>query len=160
MEQVINTLTEQRVRLDALKEGLIQLPNSRGKSLSYTALEKGRMYLGEVCRELGKAYPYEKTKEAVDAKGIQDAVDTSTIEWKIVGNEVVDLNKFREELEQEEVYFLDFIETFNASKGIKELSKIDKFKLDCNISEAWRGLKEARMWLGIRLGEIRDNAKK
>lgn len=155
MEQVMKELTEQRVRLDAIKNAINELPASRGKALAYTSLEKGRMYVGEVLRELGKEYPYEATKKATDAKGIQEAADTSDTVWEVKGNEIVELNRFREVLEQEELIFLNCME-----KVQNPIRWRNTFVTSCVVSEAWRGLKEARMWLGIRLGEIRDNANK
>ena len=154
MEQTIGKLTAQRVSLDMHKDAINRLPASRGKALAFTSLEKGRMYLGEVCRELGMEYPYEATKTATTAEGIQDAVDTSDKAYSIDENEIVALNVIREKLDKETEQLLAVIESLPSSKWT-----IGKFKIDCAISEAYRGLKEARMWLGIRLGEIKDNAK-
>ena len=164
MKEVIDTLSIQRKGLDAIKIAINKLPNSRGKALGFTALEKGRMYIGEVSRELGAEYPYEATKQAVDAKGIQAAVDLADTETPVIsitGNEVVDLNTLREVLEKELDYFMGII--FIPKKGLNakliSIGVDKKFTLDCNISEAYRSLKESRMWLGVRLGELRDTAK-
>ena len=163
MKEVIDTLSIQRKGLDAIKIAINKLPNSRGKALGFTALEKGRMYIGEVSRELGAEYPYEATKQAVDAKGIQAAVDLADTETPVIsitGNEVVDLNVLREVIEKELESFTHTIfpkvsmSTYGINSGLGK-----KFVLDCNISEAYRSLKESRMWLGVRLGELRDTAK-
>jgi hypothetical protein len=157
MEKTIKHLTNQRERLDAVKTAINTLPKSRGTSLAFTSLEKGRMYIGEICRELGKEYPYEATKQATDAKGIQDAVDTAKTDTpaiQLVSNEVVNLNTIREVLEQELTELIKTIGSIKSPTGHREA-----FEMSCVCSEAWRGLKETRMWLGIRLGEIKDNSK-
>lgn len=154
MENVTKELTEQRVRLDMHKDAISRLPKSRGQALAFTALEKGRMYVGEVCRELGKEYPYEATKTATTAEGIQDAVDVSDKGYTIDANEIVALNDIREHLDKETEHFLILVDSLPKAKW-----SIKKFTQDCAISEAYRGLKETRMWLGIRLGELRDTAK-
>lgn len=156
MNETIKALTEQRISLDALKVGMAQFPNSRGKALSFTALEKGRMWIGEVCRELGKEYPYEATKTATTAEGIQEAVDTvtkGTVVFLIKENEITNLNEMRHILEQELTLFVKYLSNIEVPSNWE-----NKFAMDCAASEAYRSLKEARMWLGIRLGEIRDNA--
>lgn len=151
-------LTLQRKGLDSVLATMNSLPNSRGKALAYTALQKGRMYIGEVLRELGKEYPYEATKEATTAEGIQDAVDKADADTPVLintGNEIIDINKLRDILEKE----LDsFVVTIGALPKSVDLMK--KFVQDTNIAEAYRSLKESRMWLGIRLGELRDNVTK
>lgn len=157
---VLESLTSQRVRLDTVKKAMIGLPRSRGASLAFTALEKGRMYIGEMCRELGKEYPYEATKKAIDAKGIQDAVDVSTDTGDIVvnHNEIVSLNILRDNLEKELIVFISI--TFIVNGGIApSKDNAERFQMSCAVSEAYKGLKEARMWMGIRLGELRDIEK-
>lgn len=161
IKNVVSNLTKQREALDAFKTAINELPKSRGTSLAYTTLEKSRMYIGEICRELGKEYPYEATKKANTPEGIQEAVDRTKTIFKLSDNEIINLNNLREVLEKELDYFLQ--QVFHPEKGLignrTNLSITNKFVIDCNISEAYRGLKEARMYLGIRLGEIRDNAK-
>lgn len=160
IKNVVSNLTKQREALDAFKTAINELPKSRGASLAFTALEKGRMYMGEICRELGKEYPYEATKTATTAEGIQDAADISCIIWEVQANEIVELNRLREALEIELDMFIETV--FHPEKGISTFPKdtvLSNFVIDCNIAEAYRGIKEARMYLGIRLGEIRDNHK-
>lgn len=153
VKEIVTKLTTQRENLDSIKTAINDLPKSRGTALAYTALEKSRMYIGEICRELGKEYPYEATKTATTAEGIQEAIDKSTIVWKIQGNEIVDLNKLRENLETELTTLLNTITLIKLNNNEQ-----DRFVMNCITSEAYRGLKESRMYLGIRLGEIRDNA--
>jgi len=154
MNEIIKTLTTQRERLDSIKTGLGTLPKSRGTALAFTALEKSRMYIGEICIQLGNENPYEATKTATDAKGIQDAVDTSELVYGTSGNEIIDLNTFRTDLEIELEKLLDVIEKMKSPVGGR-----NSFVTNCIVSEAYRGLKESRMYLGIRLGELRDIEK-
>lgn len=156
-KQTIQTLTNERVKLNVIEKKLSLLPRKRYISLALTSLEKGRMYLGEVCRELGHAYPYEATKKATTAEGIQPAVDI--VDDKVMigvnENEIVELNNLRKDLESHiEVLTVIIGETSKSVPSIK------KFRLDCAYSEAYRSLKETRMWLGKRLGEIRDEHTK
>jgi len=157
MKETIELFTSQRERLDALKNGITLLPNTRGKSLAFTSLEKGRMYIGEICGELGKEYPYADTKKATTAEGIQEAVDKatkSTPAFLDKGNEIVNLNDLRDLMDKEVDTFLVNITKLAAMKP-----SIKKFVIDCKVSEAYRSLLEARMWLGVRLGEIKDGSK-
>lgn len=151
----IDVLSKQRVRLDSILNGMKELPKARGTATAITSLEKGRMYIGEILLGLGKTYPYDKTKTATNPEGIQEAVDKSTVNWKVVGNEIQDLNNYREALQNEVDNFLKEIFDVGVSNYGVNNGK-DAFILSCNLSEAYRGLKEARMWLGVRLGEIRD----
>ena len=160
MNEIINrsikSFTAQRVRLDMHKDAIKRLPASRGTSLAFTALEEGRMWIGEMCRELGHAYPYEATKEATDASGIQEAVDVSDKGYEIDGNEIIALNDLRDYLEKE----CDQLQSIYFKRKIHKLvieTEEGRFRLTCAFTEAYQGLKETRMWLGIRLGEIRDN---
>ena len=157
--QVIELLTENRVALNGLEKTIERLPRSRYTSLALTSLEKGRMYLGEIALDFGKDYPYEKTKQATSPEMIQKAVDLFEDKIGEIDNEIVTINKLRDELNNttEEVLELVFNPTTGIITLIPELTK-HKFIRDCNISEAYRSIKEARMWLGKRLGEIRDNA--
>lgn len=158
-ESSVKVLSEQRVRLDAILQSMNMLPRSRGASLGVTALEKGRMYIGEMLFVLGKKYPYDKTKGATTAEGIQDAVDKVDTFTPIDTNEIVALNNLREEIQVELDLFVKEIFEVGLT-GFGTNGNKEKFIMDCNISEAYRGLKETRMWLGVRLGEIRDNSKK
>jgi len=158
MNETVNTLTKQRERLDAIKIAIGKLPKSRGNAIAFTSLEKGRMYIGEICRELGKSYPYEATKTATTAEGIQDAVDISVNTIEVDTNEIVALNNFRELLNNELKSFEVLV--FEEKGGIPVSDNArDRFVMNCVIGEAYRGLKETRMWLGIRLGELRDEVK-
>ena len=149
--EVTERLTLQRERLDSTKVAIGKLPRSRGQALAFTSLEKGRMYVGELCRELGKAYPYEATKKATTAEGIQEAVDLSTKEIHLGDNEISNLNFLRDDIEVETKVLLDSIREIQAPND-----RMDQFVMNTKASEAYRGLLEARMWLGIRLGELRD----
>lgn len=156
-KKTVNSLTNQRKRLDIIKKGIEHLPKSRGTALAFTALERGRMWIGEICRELGELYPYEKTKTATTAEGIQPAVDVSDAPVQVYENEIVGLNAFREELETECDTFL----TIAFARGdLVTFAGVGTpaFKVSVALREAYKGLKEARMWLGIRLGEIREDA--
>lgn len=157
MNETLKQLTSQRIRLDVIKSKMAKLPRSRGQALAYTALEKGRMYVGEICRELGKEYPYEATKKATTAEGIQDAVDVSDNKVTIDENEIVACNELRDVLDTELGIFLGTVHDPNNAINLSTL--VDVFTMAAAIAESYKGLKEARMWLGIRLGEIRDNAK-
>lgn len=156
--KTVKSLSNQRVRLDVVKQQINKLPKSRGTSLAFTALERGRMWIGEICGELGNQYPYEKTKEATDASGIQAAVDLGETIVSIDPNEIIALNQIREEIEKE-------CETFvGIAFGRGDLTTfspigVSAFKIEVAIHEAYKGLKEARMWAGIRLGEIRDSVQ-
>ena len=159
MSNLVKNITIQRVRLDAILTDVRDLPKSRGAALGATSLEKGRMYLGELCGQLSKKdSPYEATKSATTAEGIQDAADKAgNIVSLIKGdNEVVNLNVIREALNQEIVK----LEATVDNISVQHKTTIDLFKLNSICGEAWRGLKETRMWLGVRMGEIRDNSKK
>ena len=155
IETTVDKLTKQRESLDSIKNAITELPKSRGTSLAFTKLKKGRMYIGELALDLGKDFPYEKTKEATTAEGIQDAVDLSSNPLVIGDNEITNLNNLRDLITTEINTFLETTMPIKlAGKSIQE-----RFVMNCNISEAYRGLKESRMYLGIRLGEIRDIAK-
>ena len=120
---ILNTLRKQE-----------ESKRSRGLSLAITALEKGRMYLGEVQGNFGQEFPYEATKKATTAEGIQKAVEVS------------------DKVDQ----ILEVIMNIAENRKTDDLKA--KFLQDANIAEAYRSYKECRMWLGIRLGEIKDNA--
>lgn len=155
INKTIELLTERRIELDAMQKAIQLLPPSRVTALAITAIQKGRMYLGEVNFVLGKEFPYEKTKKATTPEGIQPAVDLSDAIWKLRDNEIISLNEIRTELDsitEETTKAMLVCATADSPKDI-----YTKFILDCNISEAYRSLKEGRMWLGVRLGEIRDN---
>lgn len=148
----INLVTNDRVRLDGVLKAIKELPSSRGASMAYTNLETGRMWLGEVCRELGKEYPYEKTKEATDAKGIQAAVDKARRALRFDGTEVQRLNLIREYLDNIINSYVD--EIFDRDLTCKDVK--DDFRFNVALVNAYTGLKQARMALGLRLGELRD----
>lgn len=152
-ETTIQTLTENRVNLDGIGKSLTLLTGSRYVSLAITALELGRMYVGEIALELGKEYPYEKTKKATSPEQIQKAVDLYEGKIKEHNNEIQAIVSIRESIDNINDNTLKTVNEFVLDSPVKGL---DKFKIDCNISEAYRSLKEARMWLGKRLGEIRD----
>jgi hypothetical protein len=154
--ETIEQLTSLRVRLDGVEKSVEALPKTRYSSLALTALETGRMYVGEVCRELGKEYPYEATKKAIDASGIQPAVDLSTTGSYLIGdNEIVNLNTLREDLEKHTQVLLDVVANDDFGQDMPD--DPEKFlPLISACNGAYQGLKEARMWLGKRLGEIRD----
>lgn len=155
----VNVLSEQRVRLDSILNRMKEFPKSRGTAAAITSVEKGRMYIGEILGVLGKEYPYNKTKDATTAEDIQEATDKSTVVLEVVGNEVVDLNTIREVLQNEVDSFLEEVFNDKHNNLVFQTTKA-KFVYDCTVSEAYRGLKEGRMWLGARLGEIRDNSKR
>jgi hypothetical protein len=155
VKETVELLSSKRVTLDVAIAKVNMLPRSRPTSLSATALQLGRMYLGEICMDLGKEYPYEKTKEATTAKGIQEATDTSNKKVTVDDNEIIELNKLRELLGQVND---DILEVVNNCIKANPMEGLSKFKNDCNVSQAYRSLKEGRMWLGVRLGEIRDKA--
>jgi len=156
MEKLVDYLKETRVKYDLVLKLIDKLPNSRGKALAYTSLQKGRMYLGEVSRDLGTVYPYEKTKTATTAEGIQKAVDTSSENPTISGNEIEQLNKLRDVLQEG----LDSLlkEFFTLVKTRKTTDLKSRFELDADFAEAYRSIKESRIWLGVRLGEIKDQS--
>ncbi len=155
MDKDITTLlSDLRKESDGTLQSINSLENSRGKALAYTSLQKGRMYLGELCLLLGSKNPYKETDNATTADGIQKAVDLAVTYQEIKGNEIEQLNALRKQL-GEDVENIDFIVS-----RIDATVVLSKFELNCKASEAYRGFVEARMWLGVRLGEIRDNSKK
>lgn len=155
-KQSIQVLSEQRVKLDVILSSIKQLPKSREVSLAYTSLQKSRMYMGEILFQLGKQYPYDKTKKATKPSEIEKAVDVSNKVITLDENEIVALNMLRDIIADAINSFLK--EVFDVGKSNFGVSgEKDIFILSCNISEAYRGLKETRMWLGVRLGEIRNN---
>lgn len=155
-KQSIQVLSEQRVKLDVVLNSMKQLPKSREVSLAFTSLQKGRMYIGEILFQLGKEYPYDKTKEATKPDEIEKAVDVSNKVIALDENEIVALNMLRDIIADATDSFLK--EVFDVGKSsFGVIGEKNVFILSCNISEAYRGLKETRMWLGVRLGEIRNN---
>lgn len=152
-EQTIQTLTDNRVKLDFIGKKINNLKRTRATASAATALELGRMYLGEVCFSLGKDYPYHKTKKATKPSEIEPSVDLSDKNPEIVGNEIEEINKLREVIDQ---INKNSIETINEFLVDSPLKGLDKFYADCNVSQAYRSIKESRMWLGVRLKEIRE----
>lgn len=148
----VNLVTNDRVRLDGVLKAIQELPRSRGASTAYTKLEYGRMWLGEVCRELGKEYPYEATKKAVEAKDIQAAVDKAQRAMRFDGTEIQKLNLIREYLDNVLNSYID--ELFDRDLTCNDVKS--DFKFNVALTNAYTGLKESRMALGLRLGELRD----
>lgn len=156
VELNIEKATNLRIKLDSFEKAIASLPRSRYNSLALTRLETGRMYIGEILILLGHEYPYEKTKTATTAKEIVPAADISTDTVELGDNEIVNLNLLREKLDEATKTFLDIV---FGDKGITSIRLEDKTKVfvrDTSIAEAYRGIKEARMFLGKRLGELRD----
>lgn len=153
MEQLIKDLKATRENLDVTLQFIEDLPNSRGKALSYTALQKGRMYLGELAILLGADNKYDHSK-IKEAKNIPAATDLRKISDTVFKEEIPTILEIREDIEQE-IGIFDVITTYFNNNN----STIDRFKRDCYVAESYRSIIEARMWLGVRLEEIRDNAK-
>lgn len=150
-EIIIDNGTKLRVDMDAVLISIKNLPRSRGASASFTALEKGRMYLGEILMLAGHTYPYEATKKAKLAKDIQEATDKAIEGFKVEGNEIEQLNQLRDILGNIlDIYVHDILDVFEVNIDTAYTWSIVN-------REVWKGLKESRMYLGIRLGEIRDN---
>lgn len=154
-EQLTVSVQNSRIAFDEIANAIDSLPKSRGKALATTALQKGRMYLGEIALRLGAdiKYDHSNVKEAKDIPEATDKAEKSTFLTK---GEVNDILAIRKEIE-DKILIIDVVvgelNADNLTKGI------EKFKLDCDISESYRSLKEVRMWLGVRLGELRDQAK-
>lgn len=154
-EKLLKNLELTRVDLSKVENTMKTLPNTRYSSLALTALELGRMYFGEIALTLGKEYPYEKTKEATTPEGIQAAVDVSNEMLFIEDNEIIKLNKLRGILDTTiNSVMPDVIE---AVDNMEHQEDSDDFAFMSDIMRTYTSLKEARMWLGKRLGEIRDN---
>lgn len=150
-EDAIQLLSKNRVELDKIDNTLQKLLPNRYVSLAKTSLELGRMYLGEVELDLGKEYPYEKTKEATKPQEIQPALDVTKEVYTLTNNTIVDVNKLRG--------LIDEItkESINTALKASVFSTKSKFVTKANIASAYTNLKESRMWLGKYLGFIRDN---
>lgn len=156
-KEIIEKLSKVRVDSSIIlntMEEMSKTQRSRGLSLAITSLEKGRMYLREVQGFLGKEFPYEATKNAKTAKEIQPAVEVSDKSVDLDNNEIINLNKLREVVDKKVDEVLSAILWFSTEHKVKHLS--DKFIRDSNLSEAYRSYKETRMWLGVRLGEIKS----
>jgi hypothetical protein len=155
METLVKELQESRVNLDLLITKVKTLQPSRGTALSITALEKGRMYIGELALMYGADNKYDHSK-VKEAKDIPEATDKhkNQIETK-PKDDITSILSIRGEIELE----LNIINKLIGGVS-QEQSPFNKFKRDCYISEAFRSIVEGRMYLGVRLGELRDNEKK
>ena len=156
-KEIVEKLSKVRVDsstiLNTLR-GMEETQRSRGLSLATTSLEKGRMYLGEIQGNLGEEFPYETTKTATTAKEIQKAVEVSGKVLPIDSNEILNLNRLREAITIKIEEILECVMWFATEHKVGNLE--DKFVRDSNIAEAYRSYKETRMWLGVRLGEIKS----
>lgn len=153
--KLTKNLTEDRVKLDSVLKSIKALPASRGASMAYTALEFGRMWMGEMCRELGKEYPYESTKTATNASQIVDAVDKADSAFEFKGNEIEQLNGIREYLDN----VLSIYTKDSSALSLAPVAKEANVNYRLAFTNMHRGLKESRMALGLRLGELRDIEK-
>jgi len=165
-EELILKLRKQRVELDKLLKLIKEeIPIAakeqyvREVSLAYTALQKGRMYLGEMQHDLGAKYPYEGTNDAKDVIGIAMAVDMfESPVSSLQGNNIENLGTLRKSIDKVVKELEEVIAAISDSKLIK--IGINKFIQDCNISEGYRSIKEGRMWLGCAMGVIKDISEK
>lgn len=155
---LITTLSENRVRLDGINKLINKLPRTRYTASAATAVELGRMYMGEVVMSYGGSYPYEATKEATTPEGIQEAVDTYEGNLQLSDNEIVNINKLRELIVETIETSLDIIMQVRTSQQGQQALNV-AFLTDANITAMYTNLKEGRMWLGKRLGEIKDASK-
>jgi len=157
-KEVIEAFSKVRVDSSVLLNTMRELSiksKSRGLSLATTSLEKGRMYLGEIQGNLGQEFPYEATKTAKTPKEIQEAVEVSKKSINLVDNEITNLNMLREEISKRIDVILSTFMWYSEKRKVNNLK--EKFLQDANFAEAYRAYKEARMWLGVRLGEIKSN---
>lgn len=157
-QEVIEEFSKVRVELNTTLNTMRSMDaksRSRGLSLGTTALEKGIMYLGEVQLALGSEFPYEATKKATTPKEIQKALDSSPKTFPLDKNEITNLNSIREVIQGNLNTVLDTFMWYAEQRKNKDIK--EKFVQDASFAEAYRSIKEARMWLGIRLGEIKSN---
>ncbi|MAT89591.1 MAG: hypothetical protein CMC35_02770 [Flavobacteriaceae bacterium] len=159
VKEAIKGLKEVRVMSDAIMHQIKEEFPAAGEgnyirevSLAYTALQKGRMYLGECQHDLGAEYPYKKTAEATKPSEIEMGADLCEGYNSLEGNNIENLIKLRGYIDKVTAMALD-----SYSKGRNNYDVESKFIADCHLSEAYRSLKEARMWLGCALGIIRDS---
>ena len=67
------------------------------------------------------------------------------------------MNGLREMISKELTNFLEVSFGVEGKGNIPmPKGKLDSFELNCVVSEIYRGLSEGSMYLGLRLGELRD----
>lgn len=143
-EKTVNSIKKVRISLDNDLKNIKELPSNRPLSMAYTALESGRMWLGKLCGAIGAAYPYEKTKEAVNPKEIQNPVDIKKDFEMYHGNEIQVINKLREVLNKQSDFILEITDGLKLG-----------YKGEQALNNSYKGLQESIMGLGLRLGEIK-----
>lgn len=161
----IKVLKELRVETDVILHQIKdetaiarELGYGRELALAYTALQKGRMYLGEIQHDMGAEYPYKGTNQAKDASGISLAVDKAQTPIPLLqGNNIEKLGKLRTTIDE---ITNEVIEIIFDTENYPPFTEKLKFKASCHASEAYRSLKESRMNLGMCMGVIKDNNTK
>lgn len=175
MEQIEGVLLGARQDLDYVMNVLMALKDHKdvgsekiGREIAtaYTSLQAGRMWLGEVCFGITGNYPYSGTNEAKKPEDIAKAVDLSDT----VVTEITKDTNIIEVLGSTRTTIDSILETVHSNytgngyyKTTVPKSMIEAqstFQMNVNYINAYSKVKEARMWLGVAMGKIRDNHAK
>jgi hypothetical protein len=144
----ITTIRYNRKQLSMLLNSLPVSPTANGRytALAKTNLEEGRMWMGKILGLIGDAYPYsEKNIEAVD-----------------VTDEKVDFEKHGRYSDENKINLIrklldlqaDYIISCDSYVIEFQTTVEDMLKLQIAIRNAYTGVMQSRMWLGMELAEL------
>jgi len=144
-----------RIVIDAMIQGVILIGSSRNLALAKTNLERSKMFLGQVLKEQGEENPYPNSMDSSNAK-IEPTADVAPEENELI----LALKKLSEENKPGIALTVKQIKELRRTieEVLSEMrSLIDDQEPGYELmwkKESFIALTEAKMWLGMELGEI------
>jgi hypothetical protein len=145
------SLKNWRLSLDMYANSIKVLPASREASLAFTAMQRAKMWLGKCMEELGTPTPYPQS-ENPDSKAIEppaDHTEETIFNSGTESTETAKVKMLRQVLEKTIIGMKHGVSAIHEGAGNSHFFSIA-------IQEAYISAVDAKMWLGMRLGAIRE----
>jgi hypothetical protein len=149
---------ELRSEMIMLSNTLNMMGGSRELNLSKTALETATMWAGTYLRKAGSPDPYDPAKRE-DGK-IQPRFDTNTatLSAELLGTSSLQQTDAVRKVMAEmlEGFHAAQVDMDSVQEREKNLTPLELMETSMCLLNIYTRLSEARMWLGMELGRIRD----
>jgi hypothetical protein len=149
-----------RQTLDGIHDLIVRsIGSSREVSLTLTSLQLGRMWLGKALAPLGTEYPYPNSTDSSneDIEPEADKLEDGEVCYDVMkGEELTHIKKIKQLRELlDDIVGDGFIDPSDIQDAMRGQSDTVTFEYALSLSNAYTYICEAKMWLGVELGNQR-----
>lgn len=148
---MIQVIKELRLEADTLSGYIKSLPGSPEVTKANNSITMAKCWMGKFLGLLGEETPYQNDGKRKEVKDIETATETHSTLKPLTGTQVEQIDWIRERIS----LLLKDYNTLITDECNPE--SIKPMVILCSIEQH---LHEARFWLGLALGSIRDSASK